>query len=93
MGMRSPYLDWPRRWWRDAVDGEVTFGGSSERRLGVEAIPVKEGQGLDLIRSGREWRGEEAVDREDLVGVKRSWRIPARKVRRTSVAQGGRRGE
>jgi hypothetical protein len=31
--MRFPYLDWPRRWRRDAVDGEVTFG-----RLRREAV-------------------------------------------------------
>jgi hypothetical protein len=24
--MRFPYLDWPRKWRRDAVDGEVVFG-------------------------------------------------------------------
>jgi hypothetical protein len=26
MGMRFPYLIWPRKWRRDAVDGEVAFG-------------------------------------------------------------------
>jgi hypothetical protein len=26
LGMRFPYLDWPRRGQRDAVDGEVVFG-------------------------------------------------------------------
>jgi hypothetical protein len=47
LGMRFPYLDWPRRGRRDAVDGEVVFG-----RLGVEAIPAMEGRALDRIRSG-----------------------------------------
>jgi hypothetical protein len=34
--------------------GEVAFGrgASGERRLGVGAIPAKEGRGLDRIRSG-----------------------------------------
>jgi hypothetical protein len=26
LGMRFPYLDWPRRWRRGAVDGEVELG-------------------------------------------------------------------
>jgi hypothetical protein len=24
--MRFPYLDWPRKWRRDAIDDEVVFG-------------------------------------------------------------------
>jgi hypothetical protein len=26
LGMRFPYMDWPRRWRRGAVDGEVELG-------------------------------------------------------------------
>jgi hypothetical protein len=26
LGMRFPYLDWLRRWWRGAVDGEIELG-------------------------------------------------------------------
>jgi hypothetical protein len=47
-----------RTWIGRGGDGGVlstvrsSSGGSGEGRLGVEAIPVREGRGLDRIRSG-----------------------------------------
>jgi hypothetical protein len=68
-------------------------GGSGEGRLGVEVIPAREGRGWTGSGRGARGGGEGAVGRGDLVGVKGLRRIPAKKARRTSVAQGGRKGE
>jgi hypothetical protein len=52
MGSRSEYLDGLEVKWKKLPTVRSSSGGSGERRLGVDAIPAKEGQGLDRIRSG-----------------------------------------
>jgi hypothetical protein len=64
-------------------------GGSGERRLGVGAIPAKEGRDWTGSGRGASGGGGEAVGRGDLDWVEGSRRIPARKVRRR-LGVGGR---
>jgi hypothetical protein len=51
MGSRSEYLDGLEVKRKKLPTVRSSSGGSGERRLGVETIPAKEGQGLDRIRS------------------------------------------